>query len=224
MNQDNWSKTSRRVIYMSEVGSRLFGTDDDKSDVDLRGVWVGRPVEPLSSLQVQPGRDTKIEGLVRFMQLLLAGDNNSLEVLYGNPVVTSGYMAPILANRDMFVSTTWMKGVHKFAVLAGHRSKNTAYLAHALRVVSAARHVVETGVFEPNVVKRGWTPEGIDLYRQIKRGFCVDPEVIAQVERRVTEMVRDLDDTGLPTPTLHQVNDLVHDVLTTYWRDHSWNF
>lgn len=85
-----------KIIYCSLVGSKLYGTDNENSDTDLRFVYTNS-INDLILQKVKPnlkiGSVTKVKNnkddvdfdgwsLQRFMDLIESGDTNALDLLF----------------------------------------------------------------------------------------------------------------------------------------------
>ncbi|MFI7061615.1 DNA polymerase beta superfamily protein [Kribbella sp. NPDC050124] len=98
------------TIYAAVVGSRAFGLDTDKSDIDTRGVYVA-PTESFWSLAKPP---THVDGpepewfsweVERFCELALKANPNLLEVLHSPLVVRQTPLgAELIELRAAFLS------------------------------------------------------------------------------------------------------------------------
>jgi hypothetical protein len=98
--------------FLAESGSRLYGTNREDSDHDLRG-FVIPPFEYLIGVkqfeyvEVADGNDHKIYSLLRFINLLFHGDPSLTELLFAPPDSVrrcSEVGKTILDNKKLFLS------------------------------------------------------------------------------------------------------------------------
>lgn len=183
---DDWESVAPSVVFNARVGSILFGTNDRESDVDTRGVYVGLPVELRPKvIQAPDGSDGQLIELRTFAERLMAGDNNTLEVLFGQRTLLDPRFHPIWDIRHHFVSAEWIKMTRRMfddrakTVKVRKPDNYQSYLAHAWRVFLAANLACETGAFNPRLATTH--PEQVAPYRLLKRGLA-GPELILEVE------------------------------------------
>ncbi len=112
------------TIMLTLAGSRLYGTNREDSDYDVRGVMLD-PIESLIGLdrfEQQTHRyfvykdiksdDAVIYGLKKFFALCLNANPNIIELLFCNPLYKSEFWDDIVENRNLFLSN---KIIHTFS-------------------------------------------------------------------------------------------------------------
>mgnify|MGYP006288025329 CR=1 FL=1 len=109
---------NEKLIYLTQVGSQLYGTDDENSDTDLKGVFVPDPESILlkedsesygqySTDFEDDSKDVDIEfwSIYKFLSLLKSGDTNAFDLLFGidkNLVMRKPFYK-LYKNRDKFL-------------------------------------------------------------------------------------------------------------------------
>ncbi|MDR1536414.1 MAG: nucleotidyltransferase domain-containing protein [Clostridiales bacterium] len=119
------------LIYLAASGSYGYGTHNDESDLDLRGVAI-EPVECLFGLgdfeQFESQEtDTVIYGLKKFTRLCLCANPNMLELLGLDEdcvAFTSESFELLRANSHLFLSRAVIKSFGNYALSQLRRLKN----------------------------------------------------------------------------------------------------
>lgn len=186
----DWQHAQDRLVFQTLVGSRLHGTHTEQSDHDIRGIWIGDPVELVPDQMPDPGgSDYKLIEIRRFARDLMRGDNNALEILYGIPMLTKGDF-PLFTIREQFLSAEWLRDVLTYADRARARKESGnrygSYLAHAWRVTRTAHHAQVTGEFKPGAFGDSNTNA---IYRNCRSN---SPDAIGLVESMVELNQREL--------------------------------
>ena len=80
-------KESNRIIFESVAGSHLYNLNTEKSDIDIRGIYVNPPEEYLGltepSNQIGDEKhDTTYYSLKRFFELAMTANPNIIELLW----------------------------------------------------------------------------------------------------------------------------------------------
>ncbi len=110
------------------VGSNLYGTNTETSDIDRRGFFL-EPVEYLLGLKTfksweSPTEDTVIWGFQHYFRMLMGGSPNVLETLFVDPAKQTGFSGlwqagPIFnflrTQRQSFVTIKAVKNMQAFA-------------------------------------------------------------------------------------------------------------
>lgn len=121
----------RYVILLALAGSYSYGTSNEKSDVDLRGVTLNRPAELLGltgfEQYVDDKTDTCIYGFNKFIKLLLSCNPNTIELL-GENREHYLYLHPIgqklINNSGMFLSKRAIQSFGGYATAQLRRLQN----------------------------------------------------------------------------------------------------
>jgi len=110
----NWD-IEKYIIFEAMVGSHAYGTSDEKSDIDLRGVCVP-PFEVMFGILEKfeqkdhwegEYEDRTIFNISKFFKLLLDNNPTILELLFLQPsswLVDTYCWRKIIDNRDIFIS------------------------------------------------------------------------------------------------------------------------
>ena len=105
----DWIKNNGLLIFEAIVGSKAYGLDNERSDTDIRGVFV-MPKEMFYGLEYTPQVNNETNDIVyyelkRFMELLSKGNPNILELLYSpSSCVLQKHPVMELLKREMFIS------------------------------------------------------------------------------------------------------------------------
>ncbi len=79
----------KRLCYLTVAGSRAYGTNNEGSDLDLRGFAIERPAEVFGTAEFEQvdddGTDTVIYSLRKFVHLCAQCNPNVIEMLGTNP-------------------------------------------------------------------------------------------------------------------------------------------
>ncbi len=178
------------IVYRCVVGSRAFGLDDDRSDTDLRGIFL--PSADLSwSLAGVPEQIERSESqecyweLGKFLRLALKANPNILECLYTPLIETAEPVAhELLAIRGAFLSKLVYQTYNGYVmsqfkklkdderIRGGYRWKHAMHLIRLLlsgiEVLRQGTVLVDVGEHRDRLlaIKRGeLTFEEIDAWR-----------------------------------------------------------
>jgi len=171
-----------RLYYFIESGAKLYGFDDEDSDVDVRGIVVdtlenklslGRGTETISG---EIGEiDYDIHELEKFMSLLYKGNFNVIEWLFSPHIfddITEGFtlseydVLRDIAKKCIHYRTGnhvrgWSKSIYK---MDWSKPKKCLY---ALRPMMVYIYFCKTGNFQSNITELIKTPEFIDMKEHI---------------------------------------------------------
>jgi predicted nucleotidyltransferase len=119
------------IIYLVLSGSRAYGTSNENSDVDLRGVLIepSQYVYGLKSFEQFEDlpTDTVIYGLKKFASLLARGNPNTLELLGVEDdciVIITEQGQFFRNNAELFLSKRVIKSFGNYAVAQLRRLQN----------------------------------------------------------------------------------------------------
>ena len=99
-----------RIIFLALGGSYAYGTNNENSDVDLRGCTLNTPLEILGLANfeqyINQDTDTTIYGFNKFVRLLIACTPNVIELLGGKPEhrIMNELGQMLVDNRKIFLS------------------------------------------------------------------------------------------------------------------------
>ena len=106
-----------RIIFLALSGSYAYGTNNENSDVDLRGCTLNTPLEILGLANfeqyINQDTDTTIYGFNKFVRLLIACAPNVIELLGGKPEhrIMNELGQMLVDNRKIFLS---QRAAHSF--------------------------------------------------------------------------------------------------------------
>lgn len=168
------------IILEGVTGSKAYGLDTDKSDTDIKGVYllptrtvlaIGFNQEHTTKDHVDP--DWVYHELGKFMKLVLNGNPTVTELLYLNEYTVYSPIAQILvANRDAFLSTKAVMNAYRGYAFSQAKKLNNRteqgldgydsslknrfakHTRHCFRLLMQARQLLETGTLDVRV-----TPE-----------------------------------------------------------------
>lgn len=191
-----------KTILSVTVGSRLHGLHNEKSDWDIRGVFM----HPLKDL-ISPFKNLKntnwIEGdidntsyeLASFCKFLTKGNATILEVLWSNMVKECDEIGKQLQdNRLKFLDSKYIFDAHKGYAHNQYNKMNlfepderTPKFAVAyMRSMEQARQLLATGDFSPQVVRYK------DFMLEVKHNFT--PDLIPALSRHFAKAQVELAD------------------------------
>ncbi len=138
------------ICYLTLSGSHAYGTDNENSDVDLRGVLIERDsylygLSGFEQFEHLP-TDTVIFGLRKFAQLCAAGNPNTLELLgtdESDIVVMTKAGQLLRENAGLFFSKRVITSFGEYANAQFRRLKN-ALVRDSESEVLQNKHLVET--------------------------------------------------------------------------------
>lgn len=133
----NFIKTNphlgKNVILLALAGSYSYGTNNENSDIDVRGIALNRPSDLIGMTTfeqyVDRNTDTCIYGFNKIIQLLLNCNPNTIELLglkQDHYLYLDDIGKELLANRKLFLSK---RAVHSFG---GYASAQLRRLQNAL--------------------------------------------------------------------------------------------
>lgn len=168
------------IILEGVTGSKAYGLDTEKSDTDIKGVYL-LPTETVLSLGFNQDHTTKdhvdpdwvYHEVGKFMKLVMSGNPTVTELLYLDEYT---HLTPIgqllIDNRDAFLSTTAIdKAYRGYAFSQAKKLNNRTeqgldgydsslknrfakHTRHCFRLLMQARQLLETGTLNVRV-----TPE-----------------------------------------------------------------
>lgn len=127
-----------RVLFRCISGSRAYGTHNDESDTDIRGVFI-LPQSAYLSLNpdietvANASNDIVYYSLRRIVELALAGNPNFIELLYTadeNVLYTSKIWQRFIDSRDLFMSRKIFDSHVNYAISQIKRSRGQNKWVH----------------------------------------------------------------------------------------------
>lgn len=160
------------LLCLGVVGSKLYGLDTVESDIDYKGVFLGRTAD-LLSLDLTPAHhssvdpDITIYELGKFMYLCLKANPNLLELLYlPEYLVTTPTFQSLAWIRNSFLSERYVRDAYggyaysQFNRLrkrgdgsysADTRKRTAKHTRHLFRLLEQGEQLLTTGTLDPVV-------------------------------------------------------------------------
>lgn len=212
------AKLESRIIYRCIVGSRAYGLDHEKSDVDRRGFFLP-PADLQWSLAGVPEQlENKVDDevyfeIAKFIRLALKGNPTILECLY-TPIreTVSPLAQELLDAREMFLSRNAYQTYHGFATSQlrliqrglDKRPIKWKQAMHLIRLQYAGIHLLRKGSVS---VHAG---EHCDLLLAIRDGRWTWSEVESLHNKLTKEMDLAFSETSLPEqPDFDRANEFL---------------
>lgn len=198
-------------------GSRLYGTALLNSDYDYRG-FVIPPFDYLVGIhkfkhQVLKVPDRTVYSLVRYVELLVGGDPNCIELLFvprENIISASYYGQTLLENRDLFLSKRMIPRVLGYAVSElRYFEKDKSQFKRASHAIRLLGEVLELLEHRTLTFPRPNADELLILKREVNYGALISHynELIEFIYK--VELTCKLPDH----PPLDKINNLVHNMI-----------
>jgi predicted nucleotidyltransferase len=172
------------IILEGVTGSKAYGLDTEKSDTDIKGVYL-LPTEKVLSIGFNPEKTTKdhvdpdwvYHEVGKFMKLVISGNPTVTELLYLDDYTHLTPIGQILIdNRSAFLSTkAVMKAYRGYALSQALRLNNRTaqgmdgydsalknrfakHTRHCFRLLMQAKQLLETGTLNVRVTpeQREW--------------------------------------------------------------------
>lgn len=124
-------RLGRRIILMGLGGSHAYGTDNENSDVDFRGITLNMPSDLIGLTEFEQyedsGTDTVIYAFNKIVRLLLECNPNTCEILgldEGQYLIKSDLGQGLLDNKGIFLSRRAAKSFGGYAGAQLRRLQN----------------------------------------------------------------------------------------------------
>ncbi len=159
------------VILKCIVGSRAYGLDHEKSDVDRRGIYQS-PAQLHWSLEAVPGQleiketDECYWELEKFITLALKANPNVLEVLY-TPIVeeASGAGQIILDHREYFLSKLVYQTYSRYVLSQFKKMTNRVERGDDIPW-KPAMHLIRLLLCGITILEEGFVPVRVEEHRK----------------------------------------------------------
>ncbi len=209
------------IIYVCQVGSKAFGLATDKSDDDLRGIYLppARLAWSLYQLpeQIEAQDETKDEvywELDKFVRLALKANPNVLETLWTPLVIKADEVAEKLRSiRKAFLSKHLFKTYSGYVLSQFRRMENARknkgtykpkHAMHLVRLLYSGISALRTGEIQVDVSDRR------DELLHIRSGQVPFDEVKKQALDLDQQFQLSLEETQLPEqPNFEEVNEFL---------------
>lgn len=215
------------LALLSRTGSRAYGTDNENSDHDFRGVYVAENERVFSmggvkdSIDVQEPHDAVVYELAHFCRLAAKANPTALELLWSQTFVATPEGEFLRRHRHLFLSKRITKTYGGYAMsqiekakrgVGGSRGadhhKRTKFKLHTLRLLLAGTLALKTR----EVVVR-LSPADADNIKEIAEQDISVVEEVAQ--RSLALMDRAAETSSLPdAPNDWAINELIYYIRT----------
>ena len=199
-----------RIILLALGGSHAYGTNNENSDVDLRGCALNSPAEILGldnfEQYVNADIDTTIFGFNKFVRLLIACTPNVIELLGGKPEqrIVNELGQILVDNRKIFLS---QRAAHSFG----------GYAARTLRRLQCALVGQEMPQSEREaylkISMEGAISGFQDRFPAFKEEYINLRLVESDRDDLETELVADFHMDGIPVRQLKGITESLIDVV-----------
>jgi len=199
------------VIYRCVVGSRAYGLDNEKSDIDLRGIYLP-PAEFHWSLYGVPEQIEHKETeecyweMQKFLTLCLKANPNVLECLY-TPLIE--YATPLanelLESRSMFLSKLVYQTYNGY-VLSQFKKLEQDLRARGEIKWKHAMHLIRLLLQGINILREGFLPVRVDEHKEKLLAIRKGETEWQEVNEWRLNLHKDFDEAFAKT-TLHERPD-----------------
>jgi hypothetical protein len=218
------------LVLLSRTGSRAYGTDNENSDHDFRGVYVAdlRRLFSLSgvndSIDIDDPHDAVIYELGHFARLAYKANPTALELLWSDDYESAGLGDELRSQRKLFLSKRVLKTYGGYALsqiekakrgTGGSRGadhhKRMKFKLHTLRLLQEGIHILRHN--DGPMVRLPNTDALFDMAAQ-------DIEVVeAQAQNMLATMDYEAEHTLLPDhPDVDAINHLIYNLRINHWR------
>ena len=180
-----------RIMLLGVCGSYAYGTDNEDSDIDLRGAVLMQPSDLIGFTEFEQFEDretdTVIYGFNKFIRLLSKCNPNALEILglgKNGYVIRSELGQEILDNTGLFLSKRVIKSYGSFANAQLRRFQN-AQARDTLAQTDRERHILESVQYALDDFNRQHEKaDGIRLYIDDSDNPEYETEIFVDAEYR----------------------------------------
>lgn len=219
-----------KVILEGVTGSRAYGLDTEKSDTDIKGIYI-LPTSKVLSIGFNPEKTTRDHAdpdfvyheVGKFMKLVLSGNPTVTELLYLNEYT---HMTPIgqilIDNRDAFLSTKAIVNAYRGYAFSQAKKLNnrtdqgmdgydsslknrfSKHTRHCFRLLMQARQLLETGTLNVKV-----TPEQREYL--FAMGEKTADEVVDEFMRQ-DKTFEDIKSVLPDEPNIEKLNEILYQI------------
>lgn len=168
-------KVQQRIVYEAVVGSKAWGLDDERSDTDRKGIWIGPPVMKLDEISEvyhlnDSLGDRNVVELRQVARKLIDGDLNMIELAFTTPLTKSD-MFVLFAEPRRFLTEKWRLKLIAFCLNALYQeAPEPKHTVDVLRRAMTALHYFKTGEYKNNL-KDFCAAETISRLKNERRGL-----------------------------------------------------
>lgn len=218
------------IILEGVTGSKAYGLDTEKSDTDIKGVYL-LPTKKILSIGFNPEKTTKdhvdpdwvYHEVGKFMKLVISGNPTVTELLYLNEYTElSDIGKKLIFYRNAFLSTeAIMKAYRGYAYSQALRLNNRTaqgmdgydsalknrfakHTRHCFRLLMQARQLLETGSLQVRV-----TPEQRDYLFDM--GTKTADDIVKEFKRQDLEF-EDIKSVLPDKPDYETLNNILYEI------------
>lgn len=143
-------RLGRRIMLLGLGGSHAYGTNNENSDIDFRGITLNMPSDLIGLTEFEQyedsGTDTVIYSFNKMVRLLLECNPNTCEILGLDDdqyLIKSGLGQELLDNRKMFLSKRAAKSFGGYAGAQLRRLQN-AIARDSMPQTERERHILNS--------------------------------------------------------------------------------
>lgn len=220
------------IILEGVTGSKAYGLDTEKSDTDIKGVYL-LPTRTVLSIGFSPEHTTKdhvdpdwvYHELGKFMKLVLNGNPTVTELLYLDEYTVLTPVGQLLIdNRDAFLSTKAVMNAYRGYAFSQAKKLNNRteqglegydsslknrfakHTRHCFRLLMQARQLLETGTLNVRV-----TPEQRKYL--FAMGEKTADEVVEEFMRQDSEF-ENIKSVLPDKPDMDRLNEILYEIRT----------
>lgn len=181
----------RYVILLGLAGSYSYGTNNENSDIDVRGITLNQKSDLLGMTQfeqyVDDDTDTVIYGFNKMVQLLLSCNPNTIELLGLKPehyLYLNDMGRKLLENRKLFLSRRAIRSFGGYADQQLRRLQN-ALARDSYPQQEKEQHIlnsVKNAMYDFKSRYTGFEEGGISLYIDTSMRLELETEIYMDVE------------------------------------------
>ena len=179
------------IIILGLGGSHAYGTNNENSDIDVRGVAIHSPEDILTrkgfDQVVNEATDTTVYSLEKIVNLLSNCNSNTIEILGLEPwqyLYITDIGQALIDNRDMFLSKRAIKSFGGYADAQLRRLQN-AIARDTLPQSEREKHILKSVMHALDDVNRryyGKTDGGLKLYIDKAENPEFDTEIFVDAD------------------------------------------
>lgn len=204
----------KRIMVLGPGGSYAYGTDNENSDKDIRGIALNRPSDLLGLTEFHQyedqGTDTVIYSFNKMVGLLLECNPNTCEILgldEGEYMVLSEQGRELLKNRQLFLSKRAAKSFGGYAGAQLRRLQN-AIARDSLPQMEREKHILNSVRNALDDFARRY-----DSFEKGKLRLYIDKAENPELE---TEIFVDADYRHVPLRDYEHMMSTIHNVVKDY--------
>jgi predicted nucleotidyltransferase len=187
------------ILFKARVGSRAFGTNNDSSDEDEKGVYAQKNDDILGFNYQEHAvlnKDTTYYEIKKFIDLLKSGNPTAIELLFSPEdciLEKDNSFNAILEKKDLFVTKRCIHTFGEYAMsqfnkaIDNENKRGVKNLMHCRRLLDMAVEIADTGMViirRPNVDELLLIKSGQLSFENIMSKAQKDYNTISQLEEK----------------------------------------